>query len=285
MRAPLCLLLLLTCACTALHAREGGAARRVASFDGLEIAYEVAGEGSPALVFVHGWCGNRGHWRASLEAFRGEHSVVALDLGGHGDSGKQRGTWSLPDLARDVQAVVEHENLEQVILVGHSMGGPVSLMAAANMPERVIGVVGADTLHTVAIRFTPELLAQFLGPLERDYAGFFDQFVREGLAPGTDPAVHARICREAVRTPLAVAAGLMRSYEQYDPAATLGACPVPVWCINSSHTLETDVVGNRAVQPDFHVVLLESAYHFPMLEDPLAFDARLREVVAALSRH
>ncbi len=62
----------------------------------------------------------------------------------------------------DVQAVVEYLGLEKVILVGHSMGGPVALEAARLMPDRVIGVIAVDALQDADCEpTTPEPKAIF----------------------------------------------------------------------------------------------------------------------------
>src|SRR5712691_7055702 len=66
--------------------------------DGLSIVYEVRGKGDTALVFLHGWCGDRVWWKHQVDAFAGDYRVVALDQAGHGESGKDRKNWSLADL-------------------------------------------------------------------------------------------------------------------------------------------------------------------------------------------
>jgi pimeloyl-ACP methyl ester carboxylesterase len=53
--------------------------------DGFSIAYETLGEGSPALVFVHGWSCDRSYWAAQLEPFSRDFRVVAVDLAGQGE--------------------------------------------------------------------------------------------------------------------------------------------------------------------------------------------------------
>jgi len=58
----------------------------VTSADGIHIAYEAYGEGTPALVFVHGWSCDRSHWAAQLQPFSRQFKVVAVDLAGHGES-------------------------------------------------------------------------------------------------------------------------------------------------------------------------------------------------------
>jgi pimeloyl-ACP methyl ester carboxylesterase len=94
----------------------------VPSVDGVTIAYEVAGQGTPALVFVHGWSCDRSYWAGQLEAFSRDFTVVAPDLGGHGESGLDRKAWTIKSFGGDVATVVERLDLKQVILIGHSMG-------------------------------------------------------------------------------------------------------------------------------------------------------------------
>ncbi|MCK4871574.1 MAG: alpha/beta hydrolase [Phycisphaerales bacterium] len=256
---------------------------RTASFDGLEIAYDAQGGGDPTIVFIHGWCCDRTHWAAQMAALDEAHRVVALDLGGQGESGIDRDVWTTADLARDVVAVVEHLDLNRVVLVGHSMGGPVSLQAAAMMPDRVIGVIGVDTLQDVALEFTEEMMAPFVAALEADFAGVCAGFLQSMLPEWTDPALVDRITEGACATDPKVGVGLMRSYITLDQKAILAACPVPVRCINAAAPNETKVESNRRFSPSFDVVLMEEVGHFPMLEKPDEFTRLLREQVAALA--
>jgi alpha-beta hydrolase superfamily lysophospholipase len=60
------------------------------STDGVPIAYTFGGDKGPALVFIHGGFANRGFWSGQLGALAPQHRVVALDLAGHGASGRDR---------------------------------------------------------------------------------------------------------------------------------------------------------------------------------------------------
>src|SRR5882762_1994438 len=91
--------------------------------DGIRIAYEVHGEGTPALVFVHGWSCDRNYWKGQLEPFAEQFKVVAIDLAGHGESELGRKAWTIGAFGADVAAVVKALGLQHVILIGHSMGG------------------------------------------------------------------------------------------------------------------------------------------------------------------
>lgn len=59
-----------------------------ATRDGVKLRYLDAGDGGPALLFVHGWCCDHTHWRGQVEEFAASHRVIAVDLRRHGDSDK-----------------------------------------------------------------------------------------------------------------------------------------------------------------------------------------------------
>lgn len=91
--------------------------------DGVNIYYNSVGSGPP-IVFVHGWTGSSWHWQRQLP-LADQHRVVTVDLRGHGRSGKQEFGWTLAQAARDVHGVIEHLDLQDVTLVGWSMGSYV----------------------------------------------------------------------------------------------------------------------------------------------------------------
>ena len=114
------------------------------SSDGISICFEVHGtEGSP-LVLVHGWSCDRGYWRGQVEHFARGHRVVTVDLAGHGESGLGRERWTMPAFGDDVAAVVEKLDLDNVVLVGHSMGGDVIVETALRLRGRIAGLVWVD---------------------------------------------------------------------------------------------------------------------------------------------
>src|SRR5262245_61590705 len=119
----------------------------VLASDGLKIVCEVRGKGDTSLVFLHGWCGDREYWKNQVDVFAPDYRIVTLDQAGHGESGKDRKNWTVGSLAGDVETVAKELGLKRVILIGHSMGGPVALAAAKRMPGTVVAVIGVDTLQ------------------------------------------------------------------------------------------------------------------------------------------
>ena len=259
---------------------EGGG--QVTSYDGLLVSYEARGAGSPTLVFVHGWACNRGHWKAQVEEFGADHLVVAVDLGGHGESGKDRERWTIESLARDLSAVLVQLDLSDVLLVGHSMGGPVSLMAAAENPARVIGVIGADTIHDAEMAISAELMNPYIAAMESNFTETCKKTV-QGAFPdqrSVDPALVARVEADMLATGQAVVVGLMRSFIELNAQKALADCPVPVKCINAAAPNVTKLEVNRKYSPEFEVVLMEDVSHFLMLERPGEFNRHLRRLIS-----
>jgi pimeloyl-ACP methyl ester carboxylesterase len=287
MRARPLVLLLTLAACQAAPDRTPPAPTvdTVMAADGVPIVYDMRGSGDVTLVFVHCWACDRGYWREQLDAFAPGYQVVSLDLAGHGASGKGRASWSLDGLAGDVAAVVDDLGLQRVVLVGHSMGGPVALLAAARIGERAEAVVCADALHDVSSEMNSAMVDQMLRMFQADYAGAMTTMVGMMFPPGGDTALAGWVARNATVTDSAVTLGLIRDYPNLDLPAALAAAGAPVRCINAAPRPPwgpvTTVEANRA-HGDFDAVLMDSVGHFLMLERPAEFNAKLLDVLGAL---
>ncbi|MGY1652379.1 alpha/beta fold hydrolase [Geodermatophilus sp. SYSU D01119] len=96
-------------------------------------------------MLVHGTSAHTGWWHGIVPALAGRHDVVALDLSGHGDSGR-RARYSMAGWSAEVLAVVAALRLDRPVLVGHSVGGLVAAGAAARAPEAVSGLVLLDSI-------------------------------------------------------------------------------------------------------------------------------------------
>jgi pyruvate dehydrogenase E2 component (dihydrolipoamide acetyltransferase) len=99
-------------------------------------ALSRAGEGGTPLVLVHGFGGDLNNWLFNQPALAAERRVIALDLPGHGESGKalHRG---MPRVEPGGAGLARSPGLDRVHLAGHSMGGLVSLTVARQAPARV----------------------------------------------------------------------------------------------------------------------------------------------------
>ena len=104
------------------------------------VHYEVYGRGRP-VILLHGWLGSWGIWQETMEYLGRYYRTYALDFWGFGESGKKRETYAVQDFVSLVDQFMEHLGIVSAPLVGHSMGGTVSLSVALSHPERVSKVV------------------------------------------------------------------------------------------------------------------------------------------------
>ncbi len=101
------------------------------------------------MVLVHGGRDHGRSWDRIARAFTDDYHVVALDLRGHGDSDPTPGgNYGLPDIALDVVRVIEATG-SPAIVVGHSYGGSVSLVAAGTFPEHFRALVALEGTHSL----------------------------------------------------------------------------------------------------------------------------------------
>lgn len=110
----------------------------VESVDNTSIKYTIKGSGDITIVFVHCWTCNRTFWNSQIDYFSQQYQTIALDLAGHGESNSGREKYTIKAFGQDVVSVVDKVGAKKVILVGHSMGGPVSIEAAKILGDRVI---------------------------------------------------------------------------------------------------------------------------------------------------
>ena len=267
-----------------------GVARAV---DGVPIHYEVYGEmhsevqcspKRPALVFVHGWCCDRTYWHRQIEHFapsaaQSPYAIVTLDLAGHGESGRNRDVWTIPAFGQDVVAVIQQLDLTHTVLIGHSMGGPVIVEAARQMPQRVIGLIGADTLLNPERQRMPEFIAAQLAPLQQDFVEATRAMVRrEMFVPTSDAAWAERIATAMAAAPPHVGLGAMTALLNHDPElhAGLAELRVPFVLINSDyHQTHLDATQRQGMT----VELMAGVGHFVMQEDAATFNRLVESAV------
>jgi pyruvate dehydrogenase E2 component (dihydrolipoamide acetyltransferase) len=116
---------------------DSGPKPQKVELDGRLIRYFERGEGGVPLVLVHGFGGDLNNWMFNHEALAAGRRVVALDLPGHGESTKLLERGDLDELSGVVLALLDHLDIRAAHLVGHSMGGAVSLNTARLAPQRV----------------------------------------------------------------------------------------------------------------------------------------------------
>jgi pimeloyl-ACP methyl ester carboxylesterase len=259
----------------------------VPSEDGTPISYEIYGAGEPTLVFVHGWSCDARYWRAQLPYFSKNHRVVVLDLAGHGHSGTTRSQYTMRSFGEDVRAVTAATGSHSVILIGHSMGGTVIAEAARLMPNRVIGLIGIDTLENIEYPMTREELERMIAPLKKDFRTGSRQFVAEMITPHTDSQLREWILADMSAAPSAVAISamneMMSQYITGEAAKIFDEIRIPVVTVNGD-LWPINHEANRRHMFSFDAIVLKEADHFLMMNRSKDFNRALEKAINTISR-
>jgi len=261
---------------------------------GLKLHYADFGTaGRPAMLCIHGGAANT-HWFDYVApGFRADYHVRALDLRGHGDS-----EWINPPdysyerYAADIDEAVRKLDMRDFVLIGHSMGGMVSLVYAATYPERVKRLVVVDT----TMHLSPDRIAAMRGAGNRDssYATQEDLVKRYRLRPGNSLAplaVQAHIARHSSRQ---FPDGSWRYKFDRNVYATREAQDgLPLWERiripsllvkgGNSQRITSEIIAEvQQRAPQVEVVEVPDADHHITLDNPQGF---VKEVQEFLAKH
>ena len=270
---------------------------------GRRVIYRIAGSGPP-VVLIHGMLNSSSHWRSVALNLAGEHTVIAPDLIGHGDSAAPRGDYSLGAHAASIRDLLAAVGIGRATLVGHSLGGGVAMQFFYQFPQRVerlalvsSGGLGHDVspmLRTAALPGMSTLLsmtihARLLGALQ-DTGG---RLRRRGY----DWGVHLQATTRALR-PLQNA-GAREAFLQTlravidvhgqrvsatDRLYLLESIPTMIVWGERDHTIPAGH-GRRAHKaiPGSRFHTLANAAHFPHLDDPHGLSEALRSFIKETS--
>jgi len=247
------------------------------------VHYEAYGRGRP-VILLHGWLESWDHWLGTMEWLGHRYKTYALDFWGFGESGKQGGTFTVQDYVEMVYQFMERLGIELAPIIGHSMGGTVSLNLALDHPERVqkVAVVGSPiagdglalflrlaahrSLASLAYRVPGALPlgVRFFSPLlARDWKTWYKMFERD-LSRTTLESFHhsiASLRKTDLRPRLKdIRVQALGVYGQMDRIVDSG---------------QGEVLAQGT--PLAEIRYFEHSGHFPMLDEPERFYQTLRE--------
>jgi len=250
------------------------------SVAGLRLAYDAAGAGDPPMIFIHGWCCDRSYFAPQFEHFASGHAVVAMDLRGHGESGRpaaRPGGYAMDVMADDVLSVAAAAGCDRPVLVGHSLGALIGLSCAARagVIRALVMVDPAPITNEKAKRFFRESVAA----VAADDNGSWRTMFVEGMFLPTDAARRAAIIEQMTRTPPAISAEVLRVMGEFDGAGALAQATVPVLSIGSAVPSNASA-DLRRLCPAITVGQTVGSGHFNQLEVPDQVNAMIERFLA-----
>jgi len=257
--------------------------------NGVSLAVEVHGKG-PAVLFVHGYPLDRTLWTAQLSALDG-YRVIAPDLRGLGLSDAPDLGYSMPTYADDLAALLEALQVDEVVLVGLSMGGYVAFEFLRRHRERVRALVLLDTRADADAPDARRARDQQLSMArELGAAAIAEQMLPRLLAPGAAqriPQVVERVRGMMLAAPVAGIAGAIAAMRDRSDAAALLATldDLPTMVVVGEEDAITPVDLARAMAstiPGARLEVIAGAGHLPPLETPAAVNAVLLDFLKSL---
>ena len=259
--------------------------------NGVELAWDSWGTPSdePTLVLCHGFSGSGHDFALHVEALSTDRRVVALDHRGHGRSTKTNdaATYTIDQLTADLGAFIEATCDEPVDLLGHSMGGRMSIGLAVERPDLLRSLIAMDTSAWSFVRPDSEI-ATLMGTF---FAGFDPA---QGLPELDLPSPETALIEAG--TPKAWRDRKEELSAGFDPYAlkALGTAlfthdippvrdrlktigfPVTVIAGANDHPFSDQAPELAAEVADGRVTIIEGAYHSPQLSHPDEWRAAVR---------
>ncbi|MEQ3635671.1 alpha/beta hydrolase [Alcanivorax sp.] len=232
-----------------------------------------AGKGSQPVVLVHGWTCNRKHWQCLLDCPPQGTRLIAVDLPGHGEA--REVTLSEWSVAAQAQALVAAlADIDNPVLVGHSMGGAVVLEAARIKPVKAVVLV--DTFVIPYGDLNEETARQIETPFQDNFVSGIANLVANNAGPDLSEQEKQTLEREMAGARQDAMLPLWSDLLRWSPNAAFAEIDCPIHAING------DLVGEAArarCAPYVTEWLQASTWHFPQMEQPAIFADRLARVL------
>jgi pimeloyl-ACP methyl ester carboxylesterase len=250
------------------------------------VHYEVYGRGRP-VILLHGWLGSWALWQDTMSHLGAYYRTYALDFWGFGESGKKRDSYSVQDFVSLVDQFMDRLGIESAPLVGHSMGGTVSLSLAVQFPKRVskVVVVGspiegnslAILLKVLGTRAVAVVLFNMMWAFRLGMRIYSPLICH-------DPRFPAMMDKDLSRTTLQSFLLSISSLHRTDLRPVLSQVKVPAMGMYGGRDIivsPTQWKPMLAGIPTARIEQFPKAGHFIMLDDAQPFLSRLKEFLDA----
>ena len=245
--------------------------------NGINFYYKETGHGSPILC-IHGGMADSSNFDEQLNYFKKTHRIVAVDLRGHGQSDKPQGEYTINIFADDCVWLAQQLELTKPIVVGHSMGGLISLDIAARYPEFASAIIILDSPIMPTPAFAEALkpfVASLRSPMYRESIRMFlDQF----LGFTDRPEQRAALMEQFSSPPQHVVSAELESYVAFDTDIAASKCKVPVAYISSGPNF-SDLTRFREVCPQLVTGQTIGSGHYHQMEVPEQINAMIERFI------
>jgi pimeloyl-ACP methyl ester carboxylesterase len=242
---------------------------RFATRNGVRLAYEDTGiplRSLGTLILIHGWADRHELFAPMMRHFQARYRIIAVDLRGHGQSGKPNAGYEVSTLAEDVAQICRSIAGKRT-LIGHSLGGAVALEMASRHSEQVASVVaieGAFLFPATAREAMKPLGEALRGPQwKQAMRGFIDSC----YLPTDDPALRQYSYRELDRLPQHVHTGVFEGVMGWNAEKAARSCKTPLLYIEGGSGL-ADLERLKTLCPQTVVGQTVGLSHMSIVAEP-----------------
>jgi pimeloyl-ACP methyl ester carboxylesterase len=253
--------------------------QRLGHDGGVHVHHEIAGSG-PAILLTHGFAASSHMYAATVADLSADHTVITWDIRGHGrsDSPDDPAEYSVAASLGDMAAMLDAAGADRAVLVGHSLGGYLSLEFTLAHPERVDGLVLVDT----GPGFRKDEGRQRWNEMAEGYATDLEERGLDGLPASAE--LDAGVHRSAEGLALA-ARGILRQRDGHVLEA-LPSIVAPTLVVVGEHDAPF-LAGSgymAAKIPGARLVTIAGAGHAPPVTNPDEFTAAVRAFLEEIVR-
>ena len=256
----------------------------------VDIAFDRTGYGDTTLLFVHGWCINKNYWLDQHFYFSKKYDVIAIDLPGFGESGKNRTQWTFEQYGADINEFIKKQKLRNVILIGHSMSGDILLQVDTKYPGSVIGIIGIDNLKKPGVKLSEkenQEINGFFAMMEGDFSGTVEMYTKQNLfPPSADTSIVNGVIEQFKSNDPVIAIKVLRSLVAISQKERdmMQQLKHPLYLVNSD-TDSTQIDSlKKYCKASAEVVYVHGTGHYPMIEKPAEFNAALEKVIRMIGK-
>lgn len=241
-------------------------------YSGKQISYQEQGEGFP-IVLLHGYLESLAIWEKFAQKLSTDNRVIAIDLPGHGNSDTISSVHSMKTMAESVNAVLEFLNVQNCFMIGHSMGGYVTMEFLNNFPEKLKGIclfhstpyADSEEKKNIRNRLVEAIEAGKHIALAKEHVE--KTFAKDNIEKFVQEIGFIKII--AINTkPIGNIAALKGMRERQDLSTLLKLTPTPsLWIFGAKDNfISTEIIKNAKLK-NTEIQILENSGHQGFIEE------------------
>jgi len=231
------------------------------------------------ICFIPGWGGDHWIWQENFEQCAKTHDSLIIDLPGFGKSQVPLAQVDIEQAAQLIVDALDNANVNHCILVGHSLGGAISLTIAALLQERALAVMAVDSLaFNVIYPATPrEAIVEMTAPFKNDFNGAIDGLSAGYFSENTPIAARTQITKDMYNGDANIGIRVLESYLAWDRDKYLKEYQGPIFSVIAQ--VHEPILDHR-ITDRIVVNVIDETGHYIMIDQTKALQHHLDSIIA-----